>query len=249
MWATSRLSLLRHGVTLRVEMTTEVLVNDFAIRSFRDQGDADYIAARMACRAALVTPFLWQSQQTVEKYLKCILLLNRIEARNVRHDLETAVAAIEQSGKIVIDLTQRTKEFIRHLDDIGRFRYLEISHYAFGAQLVYLDRAAWELRRYCTLSELPRQSKLVNGQRAPRVRIIGGHIEKILDAPNDPARGPLVWQNAFLGSRQRRFIKLRGWMKSSNAPLYLHPEILDEVLKYVYLPKDIVNAYRAHRRP
>jgi hypothetical protein len=39
-------------------MTLDGLLNDFALRSFRDIADADYIAARMACRAALVTQFL-----------------------------------------------------------------------------------------------------------------------------------------------------------------------------------------------
>jgi len=31
---------------------------------------------------------------------------------------------------------------------------------------------------------------------------------------------------------------------SGNSPLSLHPELLDEVLKYVYLPKDVIMAYR-----
>jgi hypothetical protein len=35
-------------------------------------------------------------------------------------------------------------------------------------------------------------------------------------------------------------------MKAENAPLYLYPEILEEILKYVYVPKEIANAYRAH---
>jgi hypothetical protein len=50
-------------------MNTDLLLDDFAFRSFRDEGDVDYIAARMAHRARLVTPFLWSSQQTIEKYL------------------------------------------------------------------------------------------------------------------------------------------------------------------------------------
>ena len=58
-------------------------LDDFAVRSFRDIGDGDYIAARMACRAQMVTQFLWSSQQAIEKYLKCILLLNRIKASKV----------------------------------------------------------------------------------------------------------------------------------------------------------------------
>ena len=35
-------------------MDHDALVNDFALRSFRDMADGDYIAARMACRAALL---------------------------------------------------------------------------------------------------------------------------------------------------------------------------------------------------
>jgi hypothetical protein len=31
-----------------------------------------------------------------------------------------------------------------------------------------------------------------------------------------------------------------------NAPLFLHPEILDEVLKYVQFSKEGIAAYRAH---
>lgn len=44
--------------------------NHFAIRSFRDVADADYIAARLAYRAQLPVQFLWASQQTLEKSLK-----------------------------------------------------------------------------------------------------------------------------------------------------------------------------------
>src|SRR5437773_8141888 len=136
-------------------MELDALVNDFAVRSFRDIAAGDYIAARMACRAALVTQFLWASQQAVEKYLKCILLLNRIKAKKVRHDLGKALGKIKGSGKVSLKLTQGTEKFIEMLDDYGEYRYLEVSNFAFGAQLVRLDRAVWELRRYCTFAEEP----------------------------------------------------------------------------------------------
>lgn len=121
----------------------EELVNNCAVRSFRDVGDGDYIAARMACRSALVTQFLWSSQQAVEKYLKCILLLNRIPAKDVRHDLGKALTKIERSGKVTLDLTDGTKKFIEMLNEYGQYRYLEVSNVAFGADLVTLDRAVW----------------------------------------------------------------------------------------------------------
>ena len=79
-------------------------INDFAIRAFRDVADRDYLAARLACRADLIPQFLWSAQQAIEKYLKCILLLNRIQAKNVRHDINEALKLLEkltfQSGSV-----------------------------------------------------------------------------------------------------------------------------------------------------
>ena len=225
-------------------MTTDDLLNDFAIRSFRDIGDGDYIAARMACRAGLVTQFLWASQQAIEKYLKCALLLNRIDGRDVFHDLTKAVNRINSSGKVTLDLTTKTQEFIARLDESGRYRYFEISTVAFGAELVALDRAAWELRRFCTLAPEPRQIKLVNGSPAPLVKLVGGHLEKISDDRRDPARKPLLWQNSFFGRRPRKSVHLVPWFEAKNSPLSMHPEILDEVVRYIFFPKDLAAELR-----
>src|SRR5215468_8849007 len=159
-------------------MDHDALVNDFALRSFRDMVDGDYIAARMACRAALLPQFLWASQQAVEKYLKCILLLNRIDAREAYHDLGKALDRIDASGKLSLDLTRGTKEFIDMLDQCGRYRYFEVSTVGFGAQLVTLDRAVWELRRYCTVDEEPRRLRLRQGFAAPRVRLENGLLRE-----------------------------------------------------------------------
>jgi hypothetical protein len=32
--------------------------------------------------------------------------------------------------------------------------------------------------------------------------------------------------------------------RAVNAPLFNYPELLDEVVKYVYLPKDVIEAYK-----
>lgn len=48
-------------------------INDFAIKCFRDTGDGDYIAARLALKAGLATQAIWSGLQAVEKYLKCML--------------------------------------------------------------------------------------------------------------------------------------------------------------------------------
>ena len=230
-------------------MTPEDELNQFAIRSFRDQADTDYICARMACRAALVGPFLWSSQQAIEKYLKCILLLNRIPAKKVRHDLAKAVQLINSSLKLTLDLTPSTTDFIDYVDTYGQFRYLEISNVAFGRDIVRLDRTAWELRRYCTLSGAERRIKLTQGVAPPTIRLPGGHLESIIDDIENPARNALLLHNGFFGKRRRKLVKTRPWMRATNAPLYLHPRILDEVVKFVHLPGRVIAAYRNHKGP
>ena len=104
--------------------------------------------------------------------------------------------------------------------------------------------AVWELRRFCTLDDAPRQVVLRHGFPAPKVRIEGGQLEEIMDSPKNRAREPLLWQNAFFGKRVRRRVRARGGFTAINSPLFLNPHILDEVLKYVFLPKDIQAAYR-----
>jgi hypothetical protein len=223
-------------------------LNDFAVRCFRDEGDADYISARMAFRAALDGPALWASQQTIEKYLKCILLLNRIPAVHVKHDLDKALEAIAGSASFPLDLTPSTNSFIDHVDAFGKFRYLEVSRVAYGRDIVRLDRTAWELRRYCTLDESPRLIRLIKGVIPPKIRIEGGYLESIIDEPENPAREPLLWRNAFFSVRNRRYVKVSGWIKAKNSPLYVTPQVLEEVVRYVHLPKPVVAAYRAQRK-
>ena len=184
----------------------ELLINDFAIRSFRHEGDADYVSARMAFRAALSTS-LWASQQTLEKYLKCILLLHRIPGKEVRHDLGRGLELINVSGKVIIDLTPNTQRYISHIDTFGQYRYLEVSRFFHTSHVVSLDRATWELRRYCTSDPGPRRLRLVQGVIPPKYNISGGYLEDILNDEANPARGPLLWRNCFFGRRQRRVWK------------------------------------------
>ncbi|HET8562502.1 MAG TPA: hypothetical protein VFM35_01390 [Candidatus Binatia bacterium] len=203
-------------------------------------------AARRAYRADLTMQYLWASQQAIEKYLKCILPLNRIPAADVKHDLELGLAKIAAGG-IMLDLTESTKKFIDYIDTYGRFRYLETSPYVFGHDIIKLDRTVWELRRFCTLSEHGRHEKLTDGVVAPKIRLSGGYLEKIIDKEKHPARTPLLWQNGFFGKRVRRTVRIKGGFHAKNSPLFLNPHILDEVVKYVYLPKEVKAACRKLR--
>ena len=236
-------------ISTAVSKRTSLLIDLFAISSFRDIADQDYIAARMACRANLVEPYLWSSQQAIEKYLKCILLLHRIPASRVKHDLRAALEKISSSGKIDLNLKAPTRQFIEYLDDFGCFRYQEISNHAYGGDIVTLDRAVWELRRYCSHISEHKDIALQQGVKAPKIRIPGGYLETVIGSNDSPAREPLLWQNGFFGKRTRKHVKIRNWASFTNSILYLHPEILDEILQYVHLQKDLVTGYRTHTGP
>ncbi len=219
-------------------------LNSWAFRSFRDVADGDYIAARLAYRSQLSVQFLWSSQQTIEKYLKCILFIRRIPAKGLKHDLEPAVKLIEENG-IDLNLAERTQKFIARIDRMGRYRYMETSLWVNWHWIVSLDQVVWELRRFCTLDPCATSARLVDGKWAPRVRIIGGHLEKILQNRENPAREPLLWHNGYFG-RGRRTITVRGGFTAVNSPLFLKAELLDEILKYAFIPNDVVKAYREH---
>jgi hypothetical protein len=217
-------------------------LNSWAFRSFRDIADGDYIAARLAYRAQLPAQFLWASQQALEKYLKCILFIRRIPAKRLKHDLKPAFDLIEQNS-IGLHLTERSRTFIAHIDDVGRYRYMEASFWVDWHWIVSLDQAVWELRRFCTLDPSATATELVEGQWAPRVRIVGGHLEKILKKRENPAREPLLWHNGYFG-RGRRSVMVRGGFTAVNSPLLHTAQLLDEILKFAYIPREVVKAYR-----
>ena len=239
----------------------ERYVNSFATQSFRDQADRDYIAARLACRYELMPQFLWASHQAVEKYLKAILLYNKIKATKVGHDLAKAMN-LTKSLPFLIELSPRSKSFIDHLSQYGEFRYIDVPYHVKGYVLIDLDLLVWELRRYCQVLNvfgkvLPpaeqvrldeAKAKLLASSAEPKhkFRLSGGILEQILDAKAHPSRSALLWNNPVYGVRKRSMVRAKQHLHAQNSLLYLYPEMLDELLKYVFIPDKVVAGYRAH---
>ncbi len=238
----------------------DYLINDFAIRSFRETGDYDYIAARAAYRLRLPTQFLWLSHQAIEKYFKCILLLNRIPAKHVKHDLLKSLELIEKNLSFKVSLNETSRKFIKYLNSQAQCRYLDIPFYIMGIEIAQLDMTVWHIRRYCknidyeirlpddrVIKMLEHElSAIEESEKRPYhlFKVIGGVLENIINDKNHPARRSLVWHNLFFGKRKRNKVTPNTLSYAANSPLYLHPEILDEVLKYVYLPKPVAEEYR-----
>lgn len=239
-------------------------INSFATQSFRDQADRDYISARLACRAELMPQFLWASQQAIEKYLKAILLYNRVAIPKLTHDLAALLSLVETipNAPFKLTLSDRSRKFIEHLATNGVNRYIEKPYYVLGHILVDLDLAVWEVRRYCQVLNVfgkslppPEQAlltkalaDLAKSDTEPRYkfRLHSGFLEEVLRKPKHPTRSALLWHNATFASRKRATVKARHHLSGGKPILFLFPEMLDELLKFTPLPKDLITAYRDH---
>ena len=238
---------------------TQRHINEFAVRSFRDIADGDYIAARMACRAELMDQFLWSSQQAFEKYLKCILLMNRVPAVHVKHDLAEAWRLVESIPGLNVKMRPRGKALFDHVAVYGEYRYRDVPSFIVGHVLLELDIAVWDLRRYCQVlvgpAFTPEDQRMLNEGLAAlaasdanpphKFSLRRGVLENILRTKRHPAREALLWQNALFGARKRRFVRVRDHFQMQNPPLQLYPAMLDEVRKYVFIPSYLAKAWKA----
>jgi HEPN domain-containing protein len=237
----------------------QMLVDDFAIRSFRETADKDYIAARMAYRARLIQPFLWSALHCLEKYVKGILVLNRVKAHK-GHSVLPGIELMKLHGKFELNLSADTLTFIKQLENYGaEYRYYEVSYETQPFDIARVDRAVWELRRYCqrldydivmngkTVNRLIHELDRIHKAKANDEKgtcVMGGFLEDIVEKKDHPAREALIWNNLFFGPSRRRSVKMRSNWEAGNSPFFLHPEIIDEVVKYVFIPKGIADGVR-----
>lgn len=235
------------------------LINTFAIRSFRETADKDYITARMAFRARLIQPYRWSALHCLEKYAKCILVLNRVNAKNLNHSVLPGIQRM--SNKFPIELSEETTAFIKNLEEEGADdRYYLTSYVVESGEVVKLDRAVWELRRYC--QPLDYMDEDSNGvmksvlhsqlERLHRAKdkvekgtcISNGVLENILADKKHPARDALVWKNLYFGPSRRRGVKMPGDSEYGNSTFFVFPECIDSVEPLVHLPKGLADEVR-----
>jgi hypothetical protein len=236
-------------------------LDDFARRSFRDEADHDYIAARMAYRAGLLSQALWSSLQAMEKYFKYILLVNRVPnpKKRLGHDIVAARDLIHASTPLKINfIDPNCERYFKLVADVGACRYLEVSQYSMLDDLHLLDSAVWSIRRFCKplhyvlpdgASSLDLELQAIaKTENRPHheFALIGGQLEKVLKGKNQFLKDGLLWQNKEYLDPALYPVTWHYSSQSAYAPLYLHPEIIDEVIKYVYLPDGLTAAYRKH---
>lgn len=232
-------------------------VNSFALRAFRDTADRDYIHARMAYRAELFPQFHWSALHALEKYAKCITILARISNIKSKHEVSKSLELIAE--KVDVVLSEQTVQFIKKLENYGaRFRYLEVSWFINECELAMLDRAVWELRRFCNVElyqysenqfitvrqEKHDKLKAIDKPNKTNTFIPGGFLEKILANRASRTRPDLIWCNLFYSASKRKKVRMPRPFMIENSPFFLNPEIIDEVSKYTFIPREIRDAYK-----
>lgn len=244
------------------QATLDAHVNSVAISCFRDTGDADYIAARLAYRARLFGQFFWSAAQAIEKYLKCILMLNRQKVKFFGHDIAEGLKLLNEKLPFQIELTKPEQTVFDQIARQDADRYLNLSWAVHDIELLKLDYLVWRLRQYCTpldveqIGDKPNRASLLRNIARLEARLknkdtpvkqghlMHGFLEKVLKDKKHPAREALVWQNARFTTAVRKKIKTRREFHAVNAPLWLTPELLDHVMPYMYVPREYAQAYR-----
>ncbi|WP_457789614.1 hypothetical protein [Pseudomonas sp. PL-6] len=186
-------------------------------------------------------------------------------ALNIGHDISKALTLIEKELGFDIPLTLPQKEVFILIAEWDSDRYFLNPVGVKGNELHYLDQMVWRIRQYCqpldvvhyadepSRAVLEQNVKVIQEREltAPREgALAGGRLEKMLVDKNDPARPALVWKNLMFSTSTRKKVNRRNHMHVSNAPMWLEPDLIDDVAKLLKVPKPIQEEYRqlARRR-
>jgi HEPN domain-containing protein len=240
----------------------ESQIDRFVTESFRDVADKDYIAARICWRHGLHHQFLWLAEQAIEKYLKAILLYNRVDTRALQHNLRKCFDTVLAIPGIDFDFPDEVREFVEFLDDNGNNRYLEHPYALKEHSGLELDQAVWFIRRYCKYlrntiagpdgTERSLLEAWVAYAQSPRILespnkfqlLDNGYLERVLDDKKSSLRRELVWKNFYYGTYTKRVISEVPSLGLVGAPQhFLHPEVFDALRKLVYFPKSVVRCF------
>lgn len=222
-------------------------LNSYA-STLRTQADMEYLLARLAYRSQILSQFRWCSLHALEKYLKSIVVLSRVKSANkLSHKLEGLLVAINTSNSLKINLSQKTSNFLSYLDaSSASDRYAEFSWVLTDFSVIDLDRAVWEIRRFCN-SELyeyhnDEATFIFNSselflsltQRSRENTIIkNGYLENIIYGKNCFARAGLTWSNFYYSLRRRKSVKFSPIIQIKNSIPDLYPSLNSELSKYL----------------
>lgn len=228
---------------------------------FFDVADNDYLSARILFRNELIQQAYWFSQQSVEKYLKTILLYNENSILKIGHNLELALNLVDHLPNLKVELPDDVREGIIELNRQGTNRYYEYPYSFSNITYFNLDKIVWHLRRYCIPNNIiiPVGDTKVNYQdfmikiahnekykkKPSKYKLSSlGVLEKILDDKKSIKRKHLVWKNQFYGETQKSKIKNVKYIQSfGNPPHFMDSSDFEELSKYIPFSKEVLKYF------
>jgi len=124
----------------------------------RDIADRDYIASRIMFRAILFENFHWTALQTIEKYLKSIILFNTlVDIRRYSHIILKLIDVVKKKVGVDFHFTEEEYNLLSRIESYGNGRYgdLCLSFYSSGLgdnhhnDLDTFDTIIYKIRKYC----------------------------------------------------------------------------------------------------
>lgn len=240
--------------------------NEFARRSFLEIADYDYVSARILFKYHCYEQCMVTSQQSIEKYLKAILLFQSVKPKNSNrpnHNLGVLMAECLSINNLV--LSEDTMKFIKALNGVENIRYLTNSYFLRGDLLRLLDKVVFELRVYCSygsnkVAPLYKNINAISKYQNGRL-VFGGNLEKIIKAKADSnhfsnkerlkLKKILFWKNSMLTGEVYTTDEM---YRAKVAPLEqtgiinsdgvsIDHAIYEAIEEYVYLPKSTKNLF------
>lgn len=223
-----------------------------ALDCYRDNADRDYAHARLAYQALLGNQFLWSSLHCLEKYAKCICLLNEVSSKEIRHEVLRAINKVQAERKdLDIALSPKVIEFIQRLERSGAHdRYMGVDFFAEPEDLLMLDMSVFSIREFCfpklTDEELAIAKQMHSDSQVPpqHRRLYSGWLERAIHTPSDKAHSAITWNNAQLGKPIMGSSDIPfGNFMFARSPLSTGtPELLDELSGLIRIPREIREA-------
>lgn len=238
-----------------------VYLNEFG-KYLRDQADKDYVASRALYRRGLIVHSANLAHQSVEKYLKSILLFLAQDTKSAGHDIEKLLEKNQKLGLVLKDQSIEVVRLLSGLHNVSRYKgsgFFTVD-YSFLYYLDYFvrDIRPWLQNRYVAEEwpSHPNPKGIYSGHDRKTIRIhLSGYLEKVNDSKHGKLkklRDDLVWNNPFFGARAKSRIQIQRGSFSSAIPFNLDSEKDREralhVANYFKFEPDIERFLKARNR-
>jgi len=223
-------------------------LNNYAA-TLRDSADHEYIAARSLYKDELDDQFYWHAQQSLEKYLKAILLFNEQKIKDQGHNLSKLYSKMVESLELTND--PAVMNYLNNIEFIGLNRYDVREQSSVDLSLLVLDKLVYFFRRFCDRVNDDRQKqnfKFISLNDDYKKRAISfGYLEKVLENKStkyDSQRKALIWKNFYFGKNKKQKIRNYAFKRSSSTSiLFRHKDAYMLLKEYIKISNDDVKLF------